>query len=165
MKSTLILFSLSLLVSSCVHTHNNNKTEKIIPNQYSVFVNYTSHNDSLNSWDDKRFPKDSLYLTCEFYGNTDSQTREKKDSLNLSVYKDGVFLLQRNYSGDFLALEGHDLINFGKISNIHSIGFRMNHGNMCYAEVDSSRHIIRAIYEAAEKKVLIEFLRYVPMYR
>jgi hypothetical protein len=167
---TWLLFIVGVVFFGCKNTSNDSTPfDKENHNRdYDIEIKniYNPKNDSLRSWSDKKFPKDSLYIPCGFcfmneYGVI---TMQIPDSLILTILRNNNIFIRRTYKKDELP-SALDFFNCGPINKIQNIGIRINNGNLAYVEIDSTKHVLSVRYDGYTKELSVEFLKKVPMVR
>ena len=164
MKKVIIVYLL-LFLFSCDSPIINHE---FYNNDYSIKIKYldtVNNNSSDNEAWNKKFNKDSLHLTCEFYFESDSTSVEIPDSLILSITKNNKETSKRVYKKNFLMSTGYDYFNCGSIKSIQTLGIRIDNGKLALIEIDSTESIIRMGYDASKKNITIDFLKSMPFYR
>ena len=115
-----VFFLFAVLITSCVRENYKSHYCK-----YDIKIQYDRNHDTINNNSGRRrLAKDHLNVFFE--------SRFSKDRITLYVNNKVVFddTITTNYSAVLAKY-----IELGKLSEIHSVGIRVNKGNLAYAEL------------------------------
>lgn len=141
-KKVLIFSILVILITSCVRENHKSHYCK-----YDIKIQYAQNKDTVsNNLKRPKLAKDSLHLFFE--------SRFDNDRVTLYVNKKVVFddTITTNYS---VGLAKY--LELGKLSKIHSLGIRVNNGNLAFAEL-GRKHLNNIVKVDFFKKELIIIL-------
>lgn len=160
MKKAIFIIS-AFCIYSC---HTPNTEDVLFERSYSVEINYVKEDSSKTGWRD-RFKKDSLHLTCEYYFESKNQSTTIPDSMTIFLYRNSNIFVTKKYKRDILSVVGRDYFNCGPLKDIVTLGIRIDKGKIALIEVDTTYSVIRTIYNAADKKLIVDFLKAMPFYK
>jgi hypothetical protein len=168
MRKLIAFVFISIVIVSCCQKQSADIKEDA-PNksEYNISIHYIQDSIDINpnGCSDSMITLDSLHLTCEFYYASSRGQIEIPDSLSMDIYKNNKFFMHEKLNHSELELLGHRYINCGRLKEFHSLGIRINKGNLAYIQMDSTKHIVRMVYDAPNKSLDIHFLRSMPYYR
>jgi hypothetical protein len=171
MRTWLLFFVVVIIFCRCKNVSDNGASfdKGSHSRDYDIEIKntYNWKTDSLRSWSDKKFPKDSLYITCEFFFTNEDGiiTMQIPDSLVLTILRNNKVFIKKTYKSKYLKDDCNDFFNFGDIKKIQNVGIRINNGNLAYIEIDSTRHVLRVRYDAMDKKLKVDCINSVPIFR